>query len=136
MTDHSEIPAQTDWYSADSTTFGDRLAGAREAVGLSQAGLAQRLGVKTKTIQSWENDTSEPRANKLQMLSGVLNVTMNWLLTGVGEGLDGPSNLTDAPNDVTEVLTEIRTLRAEITSAGEKLGRLEKRLRRSLEHSA
>ncbi|MEZ5913851.1 MAG: helix-turn-helix transcriptional regulator, partial [Paracoccaceae bacterium] len=33
------------WYSEEAATFGDRLAAAREAAGLSQAELAQRLGV-------------------------------------------------------------------------------------------
>ena len=75
-----------DYYSDDAATFGDRLAAAREALGLSQAQLASRSGVRLSTIQNWEGDRSEPRANKLQMIAGILNVSMIWLLTGQGEG--------------------------------------------------
>ena len=70
------------WYDPEATTFGDRMTGAREASGLSQSELAKRLGVKVKTIRAWENDQSEPRANKLQMLAGLLGVSIMWLLSG------------------------------------------------------
>ena len=43
---------------------------AREKSNLSQQALAKRLGVKNSTIKSWENDNSEPRANRLSMLAG------------------------------------------------------------------
>ena len=46
------IDATDDWYAEDAATFGDRLAAARETAGLSQAELAERLGVKTNTITS------------------------------------------------------------------------------------
>jgi HTH-type transcriptional regulator, cell division transcriptional repressor len=54
--------SENNWFSADATTFGDRLAGAREAAGLSQAALAKRIGLKTATMEAWENDVKEPRA--------------------------------------------------------------------------
>ena len=38
-----------DWYGEASATFGDRLAGAREAAGLSQEALAAKLGVMPST---------------------------------------------------------------------------------------
>ena len=86
MTEDAEI----DWYSNDIATFGDRVAAGREALGLSQKQLARKLGVAAKTVDSWEHDISEPRANKLQMLAGILNVSMPWLLTGEGDGVPHP----------------------------------------------
>ena len=76
MTIYSEIP--------DTDTLGGRLSRARDAVGLSAAQLARRLGVQSSTIQAWESDRSQPRANRLSMLAGVLNVSLSWLLHGVG----------------------------------------------------
>ena len=67
----------TDWYGPDAATFGDRIAAAREAAGMGQEKLARRLGVKLKTLHGWENDLAEPRANKLQMLAGLLNVLLS-----------------------------------------------------------
>ena len=57
----------TDWYGGHIATFGDRLAAARDAAQLSQQQLSKQLGVRLKTLKSWENDSSEPRSNKLSM---------------------------------------------------------------------
>jgi len=38
--------------------------------------------VKSKTLENWENDRSEPRADKLMKLAGLLQVPLIWLLTG------------------------------------------------------
>lgn len=118
---------KTDWYSADAATFGDRLAGAREASMLTQEALARRLGVKLGTIQNWENDHSEPRANKLQMMSGMLNVSMRWLLTGEGEGIESP--ITTQTGDLQSALADLARMRAQALALSRDMGHLEKRLR-------
>ncbi|WP_147125582.1 helix-turn-helix domain-containing protein [Shimia ponticola] len=114
-----------DWYSAEQATFGDRVAGARNAAGMDQKQLARRLGVKLQTVRDWEDDVSEPRSNKLQMLSGVLNVSMSWLLTGEGEGVSGPDE--DPVAGVT--LEDLVALRADLLAALKRLDRLETRLK-------
>lgn len=120
---------EADWFSEDTATFGDRLAGAREAAGLTQKELAERLGVKLSVVASWENDLKEPRANRLQMMSGLLGVSLSWLLTGEGDGPDAPVDDGTVSTDLLDLLSEMRLLRAQITQSGEKLGQLEKRLR-------
>lgn len=117
-----------DWYGPDAATFGDRLAAAREAAGMDQATLAKRLGIKVKSLKNWENDASDPRANKVQMLAGMLNVSMIWLMTGEGEGVSDPDD-DPISADVNSVLAEMRSLRAQFKSRADKLGRLEKKLR-------
>ncbi|KEO51215.1 helix-turn-helix domain-containing protein [Thioclava pacifica] len=117
-----------DWYGEASATFGDRLAGAREAAGLSQEELAKRLGVRLETLVAWEDDVAEPRANRLQMLSGMLNVTLMWLLTGEGEGLDGPPDQVAEAQQERALVREIREVRAGLEELDARLGRLEKRL--------
>jgi transcriptional regulator with XRE-family HTH domain len=116
------------WFDPDATTFGDRVAGAREAAGMSQKQLAGRLGIKLETLQSWENDLSEPRANKLQMLAGLVNVSIMWLLEGVGDGVDGPGAAPALNGDIDEVLSELRELKARANRTANRLGALEKRL--------
>lgn len=120
------------WFSDETATFGDRLAGAREAAGLTQAGFAGKIGVKTSIVAGWENDIKEPRANRLQMMSGILGVSMSWLLTGAGEGPEGPDDAASLSVDLLDLLAEMRALRSQIAQSGEKLGRLEKRLRTAL----
>ncbi len=118
-----------DWYSEETATFGDRMAGAREAAGLDRKGLAKRLGVKLKTVAVWEDDLSEPRANKLQMLAGVLNVSLVWLMTGRGEGVPAPGDEIALSPDLESILSEMRALKGEMARSADKLGRLEKALR-------
>jgi transcriptional regulator with XRE-family HTH domain len=117
----------TDWYSADAATFGDRLAAARDAANLTPDAFARRLGVKLATIQNWENDHSEPRANKLQMISGMLNVSMRWLLTGEGEGIESPIAVDDG--DLHKALADLARMRAQALALSQDMGHLEKRLR-------
>ncbi|GIT93065.1 transcriptional regulator [Jannaschia pagri] len=118
----------TDWYDPAATTFGDRLTGAREAAGLGQPELARRLGVKVKTLRAWEGDQSEPRANRLSILCGILNVSLVWLLTGQGAGSVDP--VEDADGDL---LAEVEALRRATTELSDRLGILEGRLRARLE---
>ncbi len=117
-------------YSEGAATFGDRLALSREAQGLTQEQLAKRLGLRVQTVQNWEFDRSEPRANKLQMLAGFLNVSMIWLLTGEGDGGPVvPSGDRVLPEDLVSILGEIRDIRTANLRANDRLARLEKRLR-------
>ena len=118
----------TDWYGPDAATFGDRIAGAREAAGMSQAEVARRLGIKKSTLAGWEQDLSEPRANKLQMISGLLNVSIPWLLTGQGEGARTPS-ASGAPERAS-LIGELFEVREALTGATERLASIEDRLRR------
>ena len=124
-----EDGAETNWYSEANATFGDRLAAARDAAGMNQAELAKRLGVKVKTLRGWENDLAEPRANRLQMLAGLLNVSIVWLLTGEGDGVDAPVEAADPNSDSRNLLLEIRQLRTEASSLADRLGHVEKRMR-------
>ncbi len=119
------------WYGAETATLGDRIAGAREAAGLEPPDLAKRLGIKANTLRNWEEDLNEPRANKLQMLSGILGVSLSWLLTGEGEGIAEPET-ADADPDLQKMLAEMRDLRTGLESTGKRLAVLEKRLRKRL----
>lgn len=99
--------------SPDSDTLGGRLSRARDAVGMSSAQLARRLGVKSATIQAWESDRSEPRANRLTMLAGFLGVTPTWLLYGVGNAPE-ESVHADALKIVRSQVAKLKTMHAEM----------------------
>lgn len=120
-------PEESDYFAEEAATFGDRVVAAREELGLSADELAKRLGIAAKTMARWENDQSEPRANKLQMLAGVLNVSMVWLLTGEGEGVSESHFASDAAS--VELITELRALRQEASSLSRRAARLEKAFR-------
>ncbi len=138
----SNADGSVGYFSEEAATFGDRVAAGRRAVGLSQESLSHKLGIKLKTLRAWENDMSEPRANRLQMLAGVLNASIIWLLTGEGEGVRDPweaENFGDgsagtdrgveAKNaEMTEVVAEFRIMRGEMKRLCERMVLLEKRL--------
>lgn len=129
MPDTDDMTDTTDWYGPDVATFGDRVASAREAAGMTQAVLARRLGVRVATLRAWENDTAEPRANRLSMLAGLLNVSMMWLINGEGEGLDGPETASELSGSGADLLAEMRSLRVELSQSAKHVASLEKRLR-------
>lgn len=118
------------WFAADVATFGDRLTGARETAGLSQEELAQRLGVRLTTLQAWEEDLAEPRGNRLQMLAGMLNVSLRWLLTAEGDGLDLPAGEGARASDSTaQALAELARLQAKAGALAAEIGAVQRRLR-------
>ncbi len=119
----------TDWFGPDAATFGDRVAGAREAAGMTQTQLARRMGIKKATLSGWENDLAEPRANKLSMLAGLLNVSIVWLLTGEGEGASSPEAEVAPDSDFGGVLAELREIRAAMRSNADRAAQVEKKLR-------
>ena len=125
------LEAPIDWYGPNSATFGDRVVGAREKSGMTQAELSRRLGIKLTTLQGWEEDRSEPRANKLQMLTGMLNVSLSWLLSGEGIGPEEPSVVPMSGN-TQAVLIEMRAIKTDMIRTAERLSRLEKQLRLNL----
>jgi transcriptional regulator with XRE-family HTH domain len=102
---------------------------------MTQAILARRLGVQVSTLRNWENDMSEPRANRLSILAGLLNVSMMWLINGEGEGLDGTETAGVLPVAAADLLAEMRTLRMELSQGAKQMARLEKRLRAMLMES-
>ncbi|MEM8741332.1 MAG: helix-turn-helix domain-containing protein [Pseudomonadota bacterium] len=124
------MPAQDDLVHADytdeSATFGDRVTAAREVLGLSLEQLSRPLGVSVDTISDWEADRSEPRANRMQMLAGVLNVSLIWLMTGESDKDELRANVAkDVPQDV---LDELRMIRADQMRVSERLAQLMRRL--------
>jgi HTH-type transcriptional regulator, cell division transcriptional repressor len=123
-------PEPDDW-GDEAATFGDRLAHARDSVGMSQAQLAHRMGIKLQTLRNWEENRSEPRANRLQMLAGMLNVSMVWLMTGRGEAPRNDGGESSG-SEAAVCVAELRAIRVEQTRLVERLGRLEKQLRARL----
>jgi transcriptional regulator with XRE-family HTH domain len=63
-------------------SMGPRISLAREHAGMSVEELAAHLGVEPASVAAWERDERQPRANRLLMMAGLLNVSLAWLLEG------------------------------------------------------
>lgn len=68
----------------------DELASLRKARGLSQARLAEMVGVEQPTIQRWEKGKREPDLDNLKSLATALGVTPGSLLDGTAAVEIGP----------------------------------------------
>ncbi|MEQ1942685.1 helix-turn-helix domain-containing protein [Mesorhizobium sp. VNQ89] len=104
----------------DDDTIGGRISRAREAAGLSVKDVAWRLGVKMATVKAWESDRSQPGSHRLSNLSGLLQVSLSWIIHGVGIG---PSDLlADETNkEMTQQLDQLRLLHVETGQLIERL---------------
>jgi transcriptional regulator with XRE-family HTH domain len=61
------------------TKFGQRLHAAREAAGLSQAQVAERLGVTQKAYAVWERYPVALRPEQIEKVAAALNVSVEFL---------------------------------------------------------
>jgi len=66
--------------SKPRTDFGQRLFAAREARGLSQTQVAEKLGITQSSYADWERYTVALRPEQLALLAEVLEVTVEDLL--------------------------------------------------------
>lgn len=122
----------TNLQNNDIDSLGHRIVSAREAMDLTTAQLARRLGVKTATLSGWETDRSEPRANRLATLAAMTNVSLIWLLTGEGEGpsehsLDADLSqlkvrLDQLKAQANDMAAEIEAIAAQLERAGRRNG--------------
>jgi transcriptional regulator with XRE-family HTH domain len=62
------------------TAFGERLVAAREAAGLSQRELADKLGMKQRALCWWEREPVALRPDQLAALTAALGVSADYLL--------------------------------------------------------
>lgn len=66
-------------------SIGNRVAKYRKEKGMTQEGLAEKLGVSSQAVSKWENDASCPDISLLPQLSKELGITTDELLTGKSE---------------------------------------------------
>jgi transcriptional regulator with XRE-family HTH domain len=105
----------------EDSTLGGRISQAREASGMSVAEVVKQLGVRANTYEAWESDRSEPRANKLVALAGILNVSPPYLLGGLGVQ---PSKDTDDTPDMDALAEQIKQIEKSLKDASRALRRL------------
>jgi transcriptional regulator with XRE-family HTH domain len=62
------------------TEFGARLVTARQELGLSQAQVAEKLGITQQSYGGWERRETALKPEHLLQLTAILNVTVDYLL--------------------------------------------------------
>ena len=78
-----------------------------------------------------ENDNSEPRANRLSMLAGLLNVSITWLISAEGSGVEEPEKSYETPDYLQELLKELMALKVNLLKNVNRIDIIENKLRAS-----
>ena len=87
-------------------TLGEKLKEARKQAGLSQEQLSEKLGVSRSAVAKWETDNGIPDVDNLKTISGLLNVSIDYLLDD-GENID--KSVIKEPIDLSEYEGSRRT---------------------------
>jgi len=66
----------------DMITIGKFIASCRKEKGLTQAQLAERLGISDRAVSKWETGRSMPDSSIMLELCDIIGITVNDLLTG------------------------------------------------------
>lgn len=66
-------------------SFGNRMKTTRNSQKMTQAELAQRLGVTPQTVSQYERGVKKPKTSTINRFAEALNVSAHWLETGFYE---------------------------------------------------
>ncbi len=81
-------------------TLGETIYTLRNARGMSQGDLAERLNVSRQSVSKWENNTSVPELDKLLLLSDLFHISLDEL-TGRSPTGPAPASEPQAPPQTT-----------------------------------
>lgn len=105
-------------------TLGQRIQEHRLRLGLSQAGLGEKLGVSRQAVSRWEADGSVPDTDKLIALSKLFGLTLNELLQVENPPEQMPVPVEEAAEKRPRVRWKILLLAAVCFLAGLAVGRI------------
>lgn len=95
-------------------SIGRRIMLARDAAGLTQAQLAERVPCNPQTVSNWEHERRQPRYDDLMRLAEVLERPVSWFL--------GEESAETAWAEVEEQLTRVREDLARVSTLVERRG--------------
>ncbi len=77
------------------STFSDTLSSLRRQAGLTQAELAERLGISKSAVSMYERGNREPELKLLQAMADVFRVSVSTLLGQTEPLVNGDPELTE-----------------------------------------
>lgn len=86
--------------------LGDRLRWLRNRADLSQADVAEQIGMSQSQVLKWENGKAEPDANSIRKLARLFGVTSDYIL-GLADSPRGYMD-TDLSADEWAIIRAIR----------------------------
>ena len=64
-------------------TIGDRIFERLEQINMTQKVFSEKTGISQSTISEWKSKHTNPTSEKIMIICSVLNVTPEWLLSGM-----------------------------------------------------
>lgn len=100
--------------------IGKFIASCRKEQGMTQANLAEKLGITDRAVSKWENGKSMPDSGIMLELCELLKINVNELLSGEKIDMNNyeektEENLRQVLNRVEKILNENRVLKLAIT---------------------
>lgn len=95
-------------------TISDRVFEKLKQVNMTQKEFSERTGVKQSTISEWKTKGTNPSSEKIMPICKVLQVTPEWLLSGVDKAGKRGSELdymvVDKNSDIGRLVEEYKSL--------------------------
>ncbi|MFK7918224.1 MAG: multiprotein-bridging factor 1 family protein [Ilumatobacter sp.] len=105
-----------------AAAIGRRITEAREALDDSIETLAERLGVTADTVEAWESGDRPLRANHMTRVSGVLGISLSWLIMGRGiEPMAEPTDLESLRSDLSAARSRLDDIVNELAVLDQRL---------------
>lgn len=89
----------------EKKTFGTIVAELRKAKGMTQADLAQKMGITDKAVSKWERDLSYPDIASIPRLAEILGVSVDELMSA--EKSDSNRKLSDMEDIISLILRAV-----------------------------
>jgi len=87
--------------------IGKRLRLIRERIGITQAGLGEKLGIQSQHVSKYERGETVPTWENLIKLIELYDVNINWLLAGKGSMFLSPVNYSIQGEDNIAVVRDL-----------------------------
>lgn len=91
-------------------TIGERIKQSRHQQGFSQRELAKLLKISFQTVQAWESGRAQPKGSRTPEVARILCVSVEWLLTGLGNVQPAPVKPETLTMEEIAMLEQFRSL--------------------------
>ena len=95
-------------------TIGDRIFERLQQLNMSQKVFSENTGISQSTISEWKSKRTNPTSEKIMIICKVLEVTPEWLLSGIGSSGDRgnaiPWYIIDRDRELGAVVSEYQRL--------------------------
>ena len=95
-------------------TIGDRVFARLKEIGMTQKDLSEKTGISQSTISEWKSKRTNPTSEKIMIICETLNVTPEWVLSGISNtgkrGNKLPWYVIDKNTEMGQVITKFREM--------------------------